>query len=98
MEGPEIVEDHGWPSMRSLSIILPLVVLTQVALGAGFRHGALSVMPHVVGAMVVIMVLLMMGAFVMQQFPTHRTLRPAGIALSRCGWYQKVPASGGVKS
>jgi len=88
MEGPEIVEDHGWPSMRSLAIVLPVVVLTQIALGAGFRHGALSVMPHLVGAMVVIIVLLMMGAFVMQQFPTHRTLRPAGIALMTIGFVQ----------
>ena len=59
MDGPEMVDDHGWPSMRSLAIIVPVVVLTQIALGAGFRHGALGVMPHLVGAMVVIMVLLM---------------------------------------
>jgi cytochrome c oxidase assembly protein subunit 15 len=88
MEGPEMAEDHGWPSMRSLAIVLPLVVLAQVALGAGFRHGALSVMPHVIGAMVVILVLLMMGAFVLQQFPTHRTLKPAGIALMVIGFTQ----------
>jgi heme A synthase len=88
MDGPEFVEDHGWPSMRSLAIVLPLVVLTQVALGAGFRHGALSVMPHIIGAMVVIMVLLMMGAFVLQQFPTHRSLKPAGIALMAIGFTQ----------
>jgi cytochrome c oxidase assembly protein subunit 15 len=88
MEGPEMADDHGWPSMRSLAIVLPLVVLTQVALGAGFRHGALSVMPHIIGAMVVILVLLMMGAFVLQQFPTHRTLKPAGIALMVIGFTQ----------
>jgi cytochrome c oxidase assembly protein subunit 15 len=88
MDGPEMVDDHGWPSMRSLAIVLPVVVLAQVALGAGFRHGALGVMPHLIGAMVVIMVLLIMGAFVLQQFPTHRTLRPAAIALITIGFTQ----------
>ena len=88
MAGPELVEDHGWPSLRSLAIMLPLVVLTQIALGAGFRHGALSVMPHLAGAMVVTLVLLIMAAFVMQQFPTHRTLRPAAIALMSIGFVQ----------
>jgi cytochrome c oxidase assembly protein subunit 15 len=87
-DGPEMADDHGWPSMRSLAILLPLVVLTQVALGAGFRHGALSVMPHLVGAMVVTLLLLIMGAFVLQQFPTHRTLRPAAITLMSIGLVQ----------
>jgi cytochrome c oxidase assembly protein subunit 15 len=88
MDGPVMVEDAGWPSMRSLAILLPLVVLTQVALGAGFRHGALGVMPHLVGAIVVIMVLLIMGAFVMQQFPTHAPLRQGAIALMTIGFTQ----------
>jgi cytochrome c oxidase assembly protein subunit 15 len=88
IDGPEMADDHGWPSMRSLAILLPLVVLTQVALGAGFRHGALSVMPHLVGAMVVTLLLLIMGAFVLQQFPTHRTLRPAAITLMSIGFVQ----------
>ena len=87
-DGPEMADDHGWPSMRSLAILLPLVVLTQVALGAGFRHGALSVMPHLAGAMVVTLLLLIMGAFVLQQFPTHRTLRPAAITLMSIGLVQ----------
>jgi heme a synthase len=88
IDGPEMADDHGWPSMRSLAILLPLVVLTQVALGAGFRHGALSVMPHLIGAMVVTLVILIMGAFVLQQFPTHRTLRPAAITLMSIGFVQ----------
>jgi cytochrome c oxidase assembly protein subunit 15 len=88
IDGPEMADDHGWPSMRSLAILLPLVVLTQVALGAGFRHGALSVMPHLAGAMVVTLLLLIMGAFVLQQFPTHRTLRPAAITLMSIGFVQ----------
>ena len=41
-----------------MSIAVPLLVLTQIALGAGFRHGALNVMPHIIGAMIVILVIL----------------------------------------
>ena len=81
LDGPEIVEDHGWPSLRSIAIALPLIVLTQVALGAGFRHGALGVLPHIIGAMFVMLFILCAGAFVLQQFPNHKTLRPAAIAL-----------------
>jgi tellurite resistance protein TehA-like permease len=36
----------------------------------------------------VTLVLLIMGAFVLQQFPTHRTLRPAAIALMSIGFVQ----------
>ncbi|MGA3187190.1 MAG: COX15/CtaA family protein, partial [Bryobacteraceae bacterium] len=38
LQGPEIVEDHGWPSLRSLAIVTPAMVLIQIALGAAFRH------------------------------------------------------------
>src|SRR5258708_15589033 len=40
LEGPQMVQDHGWPSMRTLALIVPALVLVQVALGAGFRHRA----------------------------------------------------------
>lgn len=81
LEGPEPVEDYGTPSLRSLAILLPLLLLAQVALGAAFRHGAMTVMAHVIGAMVVSPAVLIVCAFVLHQFPEHRTLRPAAIAL-----------------
>ncbi len=80
-EGPELVDDHGVPSLRTLSIVVPVMVLAQVALGAAFRHRVLSVMPHVIGAMIVALAVLFLGIFVLQQFPTHRSLRPAAHAL-----------------
>lgn len=88
MEGPEIVDDHGWPSMRSIAVMLPLFLLTQIALGAAFRHGAMGVLPHVVGAMVVALVILMAGMFTLQQYPSHKMLRPAAIALLIIGCTQ----------
>lgn len=87
-DGPQYVMDHGWPSMRSIAILLPLFVLGQIALGAAFRHGAMGVMPHVIGAMVVALVILMAGMFTLQQYPGHTTLRPAAIALLIIGCVQ----------
>src|SRR5204863_1638828 len=80
-EGPEPVQDYGWPSLRTLAILTPVLVLVQIALGAGFRHRAFGLLPHVIGAMLVPLVILLTGIFVLQQFPKHRSLRPAAVAL-----------------
>ena len=79
--GPEPVQDYGWPSLRTLAIVTPCLVLMQIALGAAFRHSAATLMPHVLGAMLVAVVILMQGIFVLQQFPTHRALRPTAATL-----------------
>jgi heme a synthase len=79
--GPQIVEDHGWPSLRPLAVVAPALVLVQIALGAAFRHGALSVVPHILGAVVVALALLMIGGFVLHQFPQHQALRRSAIAM-----------------
>ncbi len=81
VEGPEPVHDHGWPSLRSLSILVPSLVLLQVALGAAFRHRVLSVMPHVIGAMIVALAVMFLAVFVLHQFPNHRSLRPTALAV-----------------
>ena len=80
-QGPDPVEDYGWPSLRSLAILTPHLVLAQIALGAGFRHRAFGLMPHIIGAMIVPLAILLVGMFVLQQFPRHRALRPAAVAL-----------------
>jgi len=80
-EGPEPVEDYGWPSLRSLAIVTPILILLQIALGAGFRHRAFGLLPHVVGAMIVPLVILLVGVFALHQFPKHRSLRPAAVAV-----------------
>jgi cytochrome c oxidase assembly protein subunit 15 len=79
--GPEMVEDYGKPSLRSLSVVIPALVLAQIALGAAFRHGAMTVLPHILGAMVVAAAILIVCAFVLHQFPEHRALRPAATTL-----------------
>jgi heme A synthase len=57
------------------------MVLAQVALGAAFRHRVLGLMPHVIGAMIVALAVMFLAIFVVNQFPTHRSLRPAGLAV-----------------
>ncbi len=80
-DGPELVQDYGTPSLRSLAILLPTLLLAQVALGAAFRHGAMTVMAHVIGAMVVAPAVLIVCAFVLHQFPEHRALHRAATVL-----------------
>jgi hypothetical protein len=78
---PELVQDYGWPSLRSLSTAAALLVAIQVAFGAGFRHSAVGVMPHLLGALVVALFIMIVGAFATNQFPKHRSLRPMAIRL-----------------
>jgi uncharacterized membrane protein YjfL (UPF0719 family) len=61
--------------MRSLAVLTPLLVLLQIFLGAAFRQKALTLLPHVLGAMFVALVILLESIFVLQQFPSHRALR-----------------------
>jgi heme a synthase len=77
LDGAETVEDYGWPSLRSLAIIAPCMVLGQIALGAAFRHRAISLLPHLGGSILVALSLLVVGVFVLTQFPKHQALRKA---------------------
>jgi hypothetical protein len=71
---PQLIQDYGWPSLRSLSFLLPALIVIQIALGAAFRHQILGLIPHIVGAMLVAMFILMVGTFVLQQCKQHKTL------------------------
>jgi heme A synthase len=86
--GPEHVSDYGWPSMRSLAILTPILVILQILLGAAFRQKALTLLPHVLGAMFVALVILLESIFVLQQFPTHGPLRTAAKTLLGVGFGQ----------
>lgn len=87
-KGPEHVPDYGWPSMRSLAILTPILVIVQILLGAAFRQKALTLLPHVLGAMFVALVILLESIFVLQQFPSHRALRAAAKTLLGVGFGQ----------
>jgi cytochrome c oxidase assembly protein subunit 15 len=79
IEGAEPAEDHG--RVRSLAILIPLLVLAQIGLGAAFRHRAIGLLPHILGAIVVTAAILLIIAFVLSQFPRHAALRKAASAL-----------------
>jgi len=46
-------EESETSPLRSMAIITCLAVLVQLVLGAGFRHGAFGILPHLIGAAVV---------------------------------------------
>jgi hypothetical protein len=77
---PELVRDYGWPSLRFLSRAVAFLVAVQVGFGAGFRHSAVGVMPHLLGALVVALFIVILGAFLTTQFPKHASLRPMAVA------------------
>jgi len=79
--GPELVEDYGWPSLRSLAISTPVVLLIQVFLGAALRHKAMGALSHIGFAMLAALWVLLECVFVIQQFPKHRALRPVANGL-----------------
>lgn len=80
--GPEPIEDTWRPSMRSLAIAVPAIILLQTTLGASYRYHALGVIWHILNAMVVLLLVLIVAIFLIRQFPQHPTLRPASIALA----------------
>lgn len=86
--GPDLVEDHGWPTLGSLGKITPAMVLLQIALGAAFRHKAMGILSHLFFAMVLVLLILCVCIFVMQQFPDHKTLRPAANLLMAIAFTQ----------
>jgi hypothetical protein len=78
---PEQVQDYGRPSLRTLSAMAAFLVLVQVGFGAGFRHSAVGILPHLLGALIVALFIVIVGAFVSTQFPKHATLRPLAVWL-----------------
>jgi len=80
--GTELIEDTWRPSMRSLAIAVPAIILLQTTLGASYRYRALGVIWHILNAMIVLLLILIVSVFLIRQFPQHLTLRPAAIALA----------------
>ena len=78
---PELVQDYGWPSLRFLSAAAAFLVAVQVAFGAAMRHNATGVLPHLLGALIVAIFIIIVGVFATNQFPKHATLRPLAVTL-----------------
>ncbi len=66
------------PPLRFLALATSAGVLTQVALGAAYRHGALGIMPHLIGAVVATGLVLLVSMIVLTQYGDCRPVaRPA---------------------
>ena len=78
----EPINDTWKPSLRSLSIAVPAVILLQTTLGASYRYRAIGVLWHILDAGVVLLLVLIVSIFLIRQFPNHPTLKPAATAFA----------------
>ena len=83
LKGPQPIKDSWHPSMRSLAIAVPAIVLLQITLGAAYRYRSLGVIWHILNAMIVLLLVLIVSIFLVRQFPEHSTLRPTAVAAAR---------------
>jgi len=80
-EGAPRLVKSDWKRLLPLATAVPVLLMLQVGLGAAFRHDAMGVLWHILNALLVLVVVLVPGIFVMQHYPEHPSLRPAGLAL-----------------
>ncbi|MGH9675064.1 MAG: COX15/CtaA family protein [Bryobacteraceae bacterium] len=78
-EGAPLVADTA--GLRSLAFAVPGTLFVQVALGAAFRHKALALAPHVLGAVLATVVVLSASHQILRRFPDHRPLRTSMLAV-----------------
>lgn len=79
-QNPPQFEDHASPHATALASATTGVILAQILLGAGYRHGLLNIIPHLVGAAVVTAMVVWTGRVVKKRFKGNRSLRK-GVAL-----------------
>jgi hypothetical protein len=77
----QFVEDSMKPSLRALGVFIPCLALLQVLLGAGYRHGVMGFLLHILNALFVTIVVFVVCMRVIQQFSSHPFLQPAALAL-----------------
>jgi cytochrome c oxidase assembly protein subunit 15 len=75
------LDDPGSPSLRSLSLWTTAVILIQLVLGAGFRHDAFGILPHLGGAVIVLFLAVWTSRTVRERFGKVSELRRWGILL-----------------
>jgi len=75
-----LLDDSGSPPARSVALWTTAAIFVQLILGAGFRHGAWGVNPHIGGACVLLGLVVWTGITIKRRFRTVRELR-RGVAL-----------------
>ena len=79
---PTKFDDPASPPLRTLSAITAVAIFVQLILGAGFRHGAFQILPHIIGAFVVLFLAIWTSRTVRVRFGTVAHLRRWGILLT----------------
>jgi cytochrome c oxidase assembly protein subunit 15 len=72
--------DYGRPGLRTISVITVAAMLIQLVLGAGFRHQAFGIVPHVIGAIAVTFLIGMTASSVLSRSENDSYLRRPAIA------------------
>lgn len=75
------LDDSASPRLSSLASWTTLVILVQVVLGAGFRHGAFGILPHLIGAAVITFMVIWTGRVAKSRFRTVPEIRRSVIWL-----------------
>ena len=61
-------EDRAAPQLRSLALWTTIVIFVQLILGAGFRHGAFGILPHLIGVVAVTFFVIWTGRTAKKRF------------------------------
>jgi heme a synthase len=81
-ERREVGTDRESPRVRTLVTITVAAVLSQLVFGAGFRHQAFGIIPHVAGAVAVTLMIAWTALTILKRHGDDRYLsRPARVAL-----------------
>lgn len=75
------LEDSRSPSVRSLAAWTTAIIFVQLILGAGFRHGAWGILPHLIGAAVVTVFVVWVGRAAKKNFRQVRAIRKSVVLL-----------------
>lgn len=69
------LDDTASPKLRALSVWLTAVILVQLVFGAGFRHGAFGILPHLIGFLVVTFMVIWTARIANKRFGHIRDIR-----------------------
>jgi heme a synthase len=77
----QVQEEAGSPGLRTLAPVTIGAVLVQLVLGAGYRHGAWGILPHIIGAVFVLALIIWLTSAVLIRHRDSYLRRPAVGAL-----------------
>jgi heme a synthase len=75
------LQDSGSPRLTSLSVATVAAIVIQLVLGAGFRHGAWGILPHMIFFLVVTFLVVWVGRTAKSRFRSNPDLRRATVLL-----------------